>query len=183
MAQTAGERNQGGSVFRGAMAAECARYCLSPAIPSAELSCVNPPGPTDGACTLFARLELPANAVHHATPTIWSGFAGRWTTWLQPACLHVARPSIPTKTPQVRWRATLVAQHNLAMAEEKRVERAMIEHETRVHKSAENLLVGEQLGWKIAEVAEMIVNRVIDNAGVAAASLRRRPVMNAAGPH
>ena len=59
----------------------------------------------------------------------------------------------------------------------------MIEHETRVHKSAENLLVGEQLAWKIAEVAEMIVNRVIDNAGVAAASLRRRPVMNAAGTH
>ena len=70
------------------------------------------------------------------------------------------------------------------------MERAMIEHETRVYKSTENLPVEEQLAWKIAEVAtdpvsvdsdvaEMIVNRVIDNAGVAAASLRHRPVVNA----
>ena len=30
-----------------------------------------------------------------------------------------------------------------------------------------------------AEVAEMVVNRLIDDAGVAAAALRRRPVANA----
>lgn len=66
----------------------------------------------------------------------------------------------------------------------------MIEHETRVHESRERLPVREQLAWKIAEVAtdpvpvepdvsSMIVNRLIDNAGVAAASIRRRPVVNA----
>ena len=66
----------------------------------------------------------------------------------------------------------------------------MIEHEVRTHRSAENLPRHQQLAWKLAElasdpapveagVAEMVVNRVIDNAGVAAASLRRRPVANA----
>lgn len=66
----------------------------------------------------------------------------------------------------------------------------MIEHETRVCKSRDNLAPSEQLAWKIAEVAiypvpvepevsQMIVNRPIDNAEVAAASLRRRPVVNA----
>jgi 2-methylcitrate dehydratase len=63
-------------------------------------------------------------------------------------------------------------------------------HSVRTHKSAENLPRGGQLAWKIAEVAadpvqveaevvEMIGNRVIDNASVAAASLARRPVASA----
>jgi 2-methylcitrate dehydratase len=63
-------------------------------------------------------------------------------------------------------------------------------HSVRTHKSAENLPRAEQLAWKIAEVAadpvaveaevvEMIGNRVIDNASVAAASLARRPVASA----
>ncbi|WP_242418555.1 MmgE/PrpD family protein, partial [Frankia sp. CpI1-P] len=63
----------------------------------------------------------------------------------------------------------------------------MIDHEVRVHRSAERLERPDQLAWKIAavaadsvevvpEVAEMVINRVIDNAGVAAASLRRPPV-------
>jgi len=63
----------------------------------------------------------------------------------------------------------------------------MIEHEVRVHRSEERLAREEQLAWKIAavaadpvevtaEAAEMAVNRVIDNAGVAAASLGRGPV-------
>jgi len=63
-------------------------------------------------------------------------------------------------------------------------------HSVRTHKSAENLPRGEQLAWKIAEVAadpvpvepevvEMIGNRIIDNASVAAASLARRPVASA----
>jgi 2-methylcitrate dehydratase len=63
----------------------------------------------------------------------------------------------------------------------------MIEHHVRVYRSAEPLPKNEQLAWKIAEVAadgvavsdevaEMVVNRIIDNAGVAAASVSRRPV-------
>ncbi|MCU1523678.1 MAG: 2-methylcitrate dehydratase, partial [Microbacteriaceae bacterium] len=60
----------------------------------------------------------------------------------------------------------------------------------RVHKSDENLAREDQLAWKIAEVAgdpvevtdevvEMVVNRVIDNAAVATASLGRAPVVAA----
>jgi 2-methylcitrate dehydratase len=60
----------------------------------------------------------------------------------------------------------------------------------RTHKSTEDLPRAAQLAWKIAEVAadpvavapdviEMIGNRIIDNAAVAAASLKRRPVANA----
>ncbi|HLU28721.1 MAG TPA: MmgE/PrpD family protein [Glycomyces sp.] len=66
----------------------------------------------------------------------------------------------------------------------------MITHRVRTHASSENLPREEQLAWKLAEVAadpvavradvaEMIGNRVIDNAAVAAASLARRPVANA----
>jgi len=62
-----------------------------------------------------------------------------------------------------------------------------VTHHVRVHRSEENLAREDQLAWKIAEVAvdpvavepevvEMIINRVIDNAAVAAASLTRRPV-------
>ncbi|MAP63328.1 MAG: 2-methylcitrate dehydratase [Microbacterium sp.] len=60
-------------------------------------------------------------------------------------------------------------------------------HHTRVHRSEENLAREGQLAWHIAQVAadpvevddetrDMIVNRLIDNAAVAAASLTRRPV-------
>ncbi|MGO4302015.1 MmgE/PrpD family protein [Leifsonia sp. RAF41] len=63
-------------------------------------------------------------------------------------------------------------------------------HNVRVHSSEENLARQDQLAWKIAEVAtdpvevdaevaEMVINRVIDNAAVAAASLTRRPVVSA----
>ena len=63
-------------------------------------------------------------------------------------------------------------------------------HSVRTHKSADNLPRAAQLAWKIAEVAadpvpvspaviEMIGNRLIDNAAVAAASLSRRPVASA----
>ncbi|NVK22981.1 MAG: MmgE/PrpD family protein, partial [Kangiellaceae bacterium] len=63
-------------------------------------------------------------------------------------------------------------------------------HEVRTYKSAEHLAREDQLAWKIAEVAadpvavapeviEMIINRVIDNAAVAAASVARRPVASA----
>lgn len=62
-----------------------------------------------------------------------------------------------------------------------------ITHHVRVHRSDENLAREDQLAWHIAEVAadpiavesevvDMIINRVIDNASVAAASLTRRPV-------
>ena len=60
-------------------------------------------------------------------------------------------------------------------------------HHLRVHRSDENLAREGQLAWRIAEVAadpvdvepdvvDMIINRVIDNAAVAAASLTRAPV-------
>jgi 2-methylcitrate dehydratase len=60
----------------------------------------------------------------------------------------------------------------------------------RVHRSDENLPREEQLAWKLAEVAadpvavttevtEMIINRLIDNASVAAASLTRGPAVSA----
>jgi 2-methylcitrate dehydratase len=64
------------------------------------------------------------------------------------------------------------------------------QHSVRTYKSAEHLERADQLAWKIAEVAadpvavepavvEMIGNRIIDNASVAAASLSRRPVVSA----
>lgn len=60
----------------------------------------------------------------------------------------------------------------------------------RTHRSSENLPQDQQLSWLLArvasdrvdiddDVAEMVVNRVIDNAGVAAASVMRHPVSNA----
>jgi 2-methylcitrate dehydratase len=62
-----------------------------------------------------------------------------------------------------------------------------ITHHLRVHRSDENLAREGQLAWALARIAvdpvavdddvvEMIINRVIDNAAVAAASLTRRPV-------
>jgi 2-methylcitrate dehydratase len=59
-------------------------------------------------------------------------------------------------------------------------------HEVRVHKSEENLPREGQLAWKIAEVAadpvavtpevtDMVINRIIDNAAVAVASITRGP--------
>lgn len=66
----------------------------------------------------------------------------------------------------------------------------MKQHTVRTYKSAEKLAREDQLAWKIAAVAaddvpldadvvEMIGNRIIDNAAVAAASLARRPVASA----
>ncbi|AWB81358.1 2-methylcitrate dehydratase [Corynebacterium yudongzhengii] len=63
----------------------------------------------------------------------------------------------------------------------------MIDHTVRTHRSAEDFPYEEHLAYKIARVAadpvavpaettEMIINRIIDNASVAAASLTRRPV-------
>jgi 2-methylcitrate dehydratase len=60
-------------------------------------------------------------------------------------------------------------------------------HHLRVHRSDEHLAREGQLAWHIAEIAadpvevdadvvDMIINRVIDNAAVAAASLTRAPV-------
>ncbi|GGC13366.1 MmgE/PrpD family protein [Cellulomonas carbonis] len=60
-------------------------------------------------------------------------------------------------------------------------------HHLRVHPSADRLPREEQLAWRLAEiatdgaevlpeVADMVVNRVIDNASVAVASLVRAPV-------
>lgn len=66
----------------------------------------------------------------------------------------------------------------------------MQQHHVHVHSSKDNLAKTQQLAWKIAEVAadpvgvapavvEMIGNRIIDNAAVAAASVARRPVASA----
>jgi 2-methylcitrate dehydratase len=66
----------------------------------------------------------------------------------------------------------------------------MQNHEVRVHPSKDALAREDQLAWKIAvvaadkarvprDVADMIVNRVIDNAAVAIAAINRRPVVSA----
>ncbi|MFI1463547.1 2-methylcitrate dehydratase PrpD [Nocardia carnea] len=66
----------------------------------------------------------------------------------------------------------------------------MKNHLVRTHRSAEHFPREQHLAWRISEVAtdpvevapeteEMIVNRIIDNAAVAAASVTRRPVANA----
>ena len=66
----------------------------------------------------------------------------------------------------------------------------MIDHKVRVYRSDEELPRTQQLAWKIAEAAvdpvaatdevtDMVINRVIDNAAVAAASLLRSPVVAA----
>ncbi|MCS6711672.1 MmgE/PrpD family protein [Brachybacterium sp. EF45031] len=66
----------------------------------------------------------------------------------------------------------------------------MKQHEVRVHPSADHLPRQEQLAWRLAEVAtdpvavepavaEMIGNRIIDNAAVALASLTRAPIVSA----
>ena len=66
----------------------------------------------------------------------------------------------------------------------------MKQHEVRPYSSAERLPRQQQLAWKLAElatdpvaveapVAEMVVNRLIDDAGVAAAALSRASVANA----
>jgi len=63
-------------------------------------------------------------------------------------------------------------------------------YEVRTHASSESLTKEKQLAWRIAEVAvdpvaieepvaDMIANRIIDNAAVAMASLSRRSVANA----
>ncbi len=68
----------------------------------------------------------------------------------------------------------------------------MQDHEIRVYPSKTGLRREDQLAWKIAgvaadkvrvekEVAAMIVNRIIDNASVAIASVNRRPVVSARG--
>src|SRR5699024_3406083 len=64
------------------------------------------------------------------------------------------------------------------------------EHDVRVHRADENLPHEGQLAWKMAEVAfdpveveadveEMIINRIIDNASVAIASVTRDPIVSA----
>ncbi len=65
-------------------------------------------------------------------------------------------------------------------------------HTVRTHRSDEGLAREDELAWKVArvavdpvevepEVVEMIINRVIDNAAVAVASLSRGPVVAARG--
>ncbi len=65
-------------------------------------------------------------------------------------------------------------------------------HAVKVYPSKALLKREEQLAWKIAgvaadkvpvqkDVAEMIINRIIDNASVAIAAINRRPVVPARG--
>ena len=65
-----------------------------------------------------------------------------------------------------------------------------IDHSVRAHPSKDELPREEQLAWKMAEVAadpvavetdvtDMIINRIIDNASVAVASLNRGPIKTA----
>ena len=66
----------------------------------------------------------------------------------------------------------------------------MINHNVRVYPSKIKLDKKKQLAWKISEIAsdnaklnkdsvEMVINRIIDNAAVAIASLNRKPVITA----
>ncbi|MCF8570548.1 MmgE/PrpD family protein [Gordonia sp. HY002] len=66
----------------------------------------------------------------------------------------------------------------------------MINHEVHTRRSADEFPIEEHLAYKIAQVAvdpvevpadtaEMIVNRIVDNAAVSAASVARRPVTSA----
>jgi 2-methylcitrate dehydratase len=66
----------------------------------------------------------------------------------------------------------------------------MIVHDVQVHPSKSGLKREDQLAWKFAgiaadkvavskDVAEMIINRIIDNASVAIASANRRPIVSA----
>jgi len=66
----------------------------------------------------------------------------------------------------------------------------MILHDVKVHPESDRLQRSDQLAWKIAAVAadpvaldadvvDMIINRVIDNASVAIASVNRHPVVSA----
>ena len=66
----------------------------------------------------------------------------------------------------------------------------MIEHKVHASQSKDELPRSEQLAWKMAEVAadpvgvdqdvaDMIINRIIDNASVAIASLNRGPIQSA----
>lgn len=68
----------------------------------------------------------------------------------------------------------------------------MINHTVRVYRSDENLEREDQLAYKIAkvaadpvevqdDVADMVINRIIDNASVAIASLNRAPIVSARG--
>jgi len=65
----------------------------------------------------------------------------------------------------------------------------MISHKVKVYPSKIHLPKKKQLAWKIAEIAsdnaklnkesiEMVINRIIDNASVAIASLNRRAVVS-----
>ncbi|KAA9393033.1 MmgE/PrpD family protein [Kocuria coralli] len=65
-----------------------------------------------------------------------------------------------------------------------------VNHSVRVHPSSDNLAQEDQLAWKVAEVAadpvevtqevtDMVINRVLDNASVAIASLNRGPIVSA----
>jgi 2-methylcitrate dehydratase len=65
-----------------------------------------------------------------------------------------------------------------------------VSHSVRVYKSEENLAREDQLAHKIAlvaadpvevtvEVTDMVINRIIDNASVAIASLNRAPIVAA----
>ena len=66
----------------------------------------------------------------------------------------------------------------------------MLLHKVKVYPSKNHLPKKKQLAWKIAEIAsdnskldknsiDMVINRIIDNASVAIASLNRRPVVSA----
>ena len=65
----------------------------------------------------------------------------------------------------------------------------MIIHKVKVYPSKIKLNKKNQLAWKIAEIAsdnakldnhaiDMVINRIIDNASVAIASLNRKPVIS-----
>jgi 2-methylcitrate dehydratase len=88
------------------------------------------------------------------------------------------------------WPSLVVGHSKVRAASFERTPLTVQLHSVRVHPSSDKLERDEQLAHKIARVAadpvavdddvtEMIINRVIDNAAVATASLTRRPVVSA----
>ena len=80
--------------------------------------------------------------------------------------------------------------HCISSAASDVYKRQVKNHEVRTHKSAEDFPYEEHLAYKVAEVAadpvevpaettDMIINRIIDNAAVAMASVARGPVTSA----
>jgi 2-methylcitrate dehydratase len=106
---------------------------------------------------------------------------------MRPCCRHAPLAAVAARPYEgcATAGAAAVSRRSVRQLEER-----MILHDVRVHPSKDNLKREDQLAWKIAAVAadkvpveaavaEMIINRVIDNASVAIASVNRHAPLSA----